>query len=129
PVRHSLDMEREGGYQESLQKGMASGNVKKIWWVHEVAPGAQYEGVLFGPDPFALYDVDDIVIRVGVGRLGIVRLERQAVPEQVRLNAATALLFDQELPEEYRLLDTIRVSKPMNVEDAAGVVSRWSVNA
>ncbi|MCL6576734.1 hypothetical protein [Kyrpidia sp.] len=127
PIRHSLDMEREGGYQESLQKGMASGNVKKIWWVHEVAPDSQYTGVLFGRDPFALYRTDHIIVRVGVGRLGIIRLEPVAVPEVVRLNAATARLFDQELEEDYRVLDTIRVSEPISIEVAAGVVSGWSV--
>ncbi len=128
PIRHTLDMEREGGYQEKLQKGMRSGNVKKFWWVHEVALGSCYEGAVYGPNPFEVARMDTLVIRVGVGRLGIVRLEQINVPEEMRLNAATARLFGQTLTEEYRILDTIRVSRAMNPVEAAEVVSTWSVS-
>jgi len=128
PVRHGLDVEREGGYPESLQKGMASGNVKKIWWVHEVAPDSQYIGVLFGPNPFTAFRSHDLIIRVGVGRLGLIRLEPETIRKDIRLNAATARLFGQKIPEEYRILDTIRVSEPMTIEVAVGVVSKWSAS-
>lgn len=126
PVRHSLDVEREGGYQESLQKNLGSGNVKKIWYVHEVAEGARYRGALFGPNPFKIHGMDEIVIRVGVGRTGMIQLRPIEPLEQVRLNAATARLFHTDVKEEYRVLDTIRVSQPISLSEAQGVVRQWA---
>lgn len=125
PVRHALDVEREGGYQESLQKNLGSGNVKKIWYVHEVAEGARYRGALFGPSPFKAHGLNEIIVRVGVGRTGMIRLRPIEPLEQVRLNAATARLFNTDVKEEYRVLDTIRVSQPMSLSEAQSVVGQW----
>ena len=125
PVRHSLDVEREGGYQESLQKNLGSGNVKKIWYVHEVAEGARYRGALFGPNPFKTYGLNEIVVRVGVGRMGMIRLRPVESLETVRLNTATARLFGTDINEEYRVLDTIRVSTPVSLPEAQSVVRQW----
>lgn len=125
PLRHSLDVEREGGYQESLQKNLGSGNVKKIWYVHEVAQGARYRGALFGPNPFKSHGLDEIIIRIGVQRMGMISLRPTKEIEKVRLNAATARLFDTDIAEEYRVLDTIRVSKPMLLSEAQGLVNQW----
>ncbi len=123
PMRHIIDVEREGGYPVAMQKAMASGLYKKTFYVHEVAPGAIYRGILYGPDPFRLDK--ELIVRVGVGRLGMVRLVRTEEVFDCRLNTATACLFGQTLPEEGRILDTIRLSRPYSPEKAAEVLSSW----
>lgn len=123
PVRHIIDVEREGGYPVKMQKAMASGLYKKTFYVHEVAPGAIYRGILYGPDPFRLDK--ELIVRVGVGRLGMVRLVQTEEVFDCRLNTATARLFGQTLPEEGRILDTIRLSRPYSPEKAAEVLSSW----
>lgn len=126
PLRRSIDVEREGGYQESLQKGMNSGNVKKTWMIHETMAGAEYDGMVFGPDPFKIAATSEILIRVGVGRTGLVSLIRGREVEDVRLNAATASLFGQRLDEDYRILATIRVSRPLSPTAAVEIMRRWT---
>lgn len=123
PVRHIIDVEREGGYAVSMQKAMGSGLFKKTFFVHEVAPGAIYHGLLYGPDPFTLDR--DIIVRVGVGRLGLLRLERVKSLPNCRLNTATALLFGQTLPDAGRILDTIRLSCPYSMTEAGEVLASW----
>lgn len=128
PVRHIIDVEREGGNHEAMQKNMGSGNFKKTFFVHEVAAGASYTGALVGPDPFARLGVDSLVVRVGVGRLGMLQLMPCKKLERVRLNAATARLFgrgNSEVEEEYRILDTIRVSVPFSLEQAKQELAAW----
>lgn len=124
PVRHIIDVEREGGYSTSMQKAMGSGLFKKTFYVHEVAPGAKYTGILRGPDPFR-WD-KDIVVRVGVGRLGLLRLKRHKELQECRLNTATAILFGQALADEARILDTIRLSRAYTLNEAAEVLASWT---
>lgn len=123
PVRHIIDVEREGGYPVAMQKFMASGLFKKTFYVYEVAPGATYQGILYGPDPFGFGK--ELILRVGVGRLGMLRLVRAEEVSDCRLNTATACLFGQTLPEEGRILDTIRLSRPYPPEEAAEVLASW----
>jgi hypothetical protein len=123
PVRHIIDVEREGGYAVSMQKAMGSGLFKKTFYVHEVAPGAKYQGLLYGPDPFAFGK--ELIVRVGVGRTGLVRLERTEEITDCHLNAATARLFGQALPEAGRILDTIRLSRPYSLREAATILASW----
>ena len=123
PVRHIIDVEREGGYSVSMQKAMGSGLYKKTFYVHEVAPGAMYQGILYGPDPFA-FD-KEIIVRVGVGRMGLLRLERAQEIADCRLNTATAILFGQTLSEDGRIVDTIRFSRPYPPAEAAEVLASW----
>lgn len=125
PVRHIIDADREGGNTEAMQGNMASGNFKKTFYVHEVAPGATYSGALFGPDPFEEMGVDNVVVRMGVGRTGMVVLQPTQVPEKVVLNTATTALFGHRLPEAYRVIDTIRPSHALSVEDAREILSSW----
>lgn len=128
-IRHTVDVEREGGYQDELQKGMGSGNYKKQFFVNEVAVGAKYTGLLYGPDPFALIQQDTFVIRVGVGKTGMLqlsRLDHQAVSEY-HLNCATAKLFQTPLREAYRILDTIRISQPLSLESSQDVLKSWLI--
>jgi len=123
PVRHIIDVEREGGYSTSMQKAMGSGLFKKTFYVHEVAPGAQYQGLLYGPDPFVFSE--ELIVRVGVGRMGLLRLERSEEIPDCRLNTATARLFGQTLPEEGRILDTIRLSRPYSPQEATDILGLW----
>lgn len=123
PIRHTIDVEREGGNTETMQANMASGNFKKTFYVNEVAPDAQYFGALWGPDPFKALGVPSLIVRMGVGRTGIVELHPTALPEKVVLNAATARLFGQIIPEAYRVLDTIRPSPPLSLDAAEKVLA------
>lgn len=123
PVRHIIDVEREGGNPVAMQKAMGSGMYKKTFYVHEVAPGARYHGVLHGPDPFHLSD--ELVVRIGVGRLGLLRLRRDADERRYHLNAATAALFGLTLSEENRILDTIRLSQQYPVGEAVEILAKW----
>jgi hypothetical protein len=123
PVRHIIDVEREGGYLTAMQKAMGSGLFKKTFYVHEVAPGAEYTGILYGPDPFR-FD-KEILVRVGVGRMGLLRLKRDKEARECRLNTATARLFGQTLADEARILDTIRLSRSYAVDEAAEILASW----
>lgn len=123
PVRHIIDTDREGGNTETMQANMASGNFKKTFYVHEVAEGAEYLGALWGPDPFEALGVSSLVVRMGVGRTGIVELRPTQVPDPVRLNAATAHLLGWPIPEAYRVIDTIRPSHPLPLVEAEAVLS------
>jgi len=127
PVRHIIDVEREGGNHENMQKNMYSGNFKKTFFVHEVGSGAEYTGLLVGPDPFAALRTDCFVIRVGVGRLGMVEITPDPAVASVSLNTATAKLFRRTLPEAYRIIDTIRVGSSMPVDEAATELQQWYV--
>jgi hypothetical protein len=127
PVRHIIDVEREGGKHENMQKNMYSGNFKKTFFVHEVESGAEYTGLLVGPDLFAVLGTDCFVIRVGVGRLGMVEITPDPAVTSVSLNTATAKLFRRTLPEAYRIIDTIRVGASMPIEDAATELQQWYV--
>ena len=108
-----------------MQKNMGSGNFKKTFFVHEVEAGAEYTGLLVGPDPFAALEADRFVIRVGVGRLGMVEITPDSAVTTVALNTATAKLFRRVLPEVYRIIGTIRVGASMSIEEAATELQRW----
>jgi hypothetical protein len=127
PVRHTIDVEREGGNHENMQKNMYSGNFKKTFFVHEVEVGAEYTGLLVGPDPFAALGTNRFVIRVGVGRLGMMEITPDRTITTVALNTATAKLFRRALPEEYRIFNTIRVGATMAIEEAAMELQKWYV--
>lgn len=125
PVRHIIDVDREGGNSVRMQKNMASGFFKKTFYVHEVAPEALYHGIIIGPDPFQMTHTDEVIIRIGVGRLGIVRLTKDKPRDNYRLNVATGRLFGCALSEESRILDTIRFSFPYSPAEAKEILSTW----
>ena len=125
PIRHTIDVVREGGNQENMQGNMGSGNFKNTFFVHEVEAGAEYRGLLVGPNPFVALGTDRFVIRVGVGRLGMLELTPDKTITTVALNTATAKLFRRVLPEEYRIIDTIRVGVAMPIAEAVAELQRW----
>ncbi len=128
PVRHVADVVREGGYTERFRRSTGSGNYKTTFLVHEVAAGSRYQGLLTGLNPFRQLGVESLIVRIGVGRLGMLELTANKTVEVVRLNAATARLFErneEQVKEEYRVLDTIRVSVPFSLQDAERELAAW----
>ena len=87
PIRHTIDIVREGGNQENMQKSVRSGNFKNTFFVHEVEAGAKYTGLLVGPNPFTILGTDRFVIRVGIGRLGMLELTPDKTITTVALNS------------------------------------------
>jgi len=126
PIARRLNLEEEGGFQKKLRDVVSKGNLKQFWSIQEVPPQVEFRGALFGPDPFDGVGAEEIVIRVGLHRNGMVLLERDQTVDGVRLNASTAMLFEQELAVERFLLYGLQLTKPMPLEDAADEVSRWN---
>ncbi len=124
PVRHIIDTDREGGNTETMQSNMASGNFKKTFYVHEVAPDAVYFGALYGPEFFTA-GMQEVVVRMGVGRTGMVQLQQISAPDTVVLNTATTALFGASVPAAYRVVDTIRPSHPLSRSQAQTLLSTW----
>ncbi|WP_295541163.1 hypothetical protein [uncultured Thiohalocapsa sp.] len=126
PIARRLNLEEEGGFQKKLRDVVSKGNLKQFWSIQEVPPAVEFRGALFGPDPFEVVGAEEIVIRVGLHRNGMVKLERDEAVDRVRLNAATAMLFGQELAVERFLLYGLQLTKPMPLKDAAEEVRRWN---
>ncbi|MEN8219538.1 MAG: hypothetical protein ABFS56_24945 [Pseudomonadota bacterium] len=125
PVRHTIDVAREAGYHEKMQKNMGSGNFKGTFFVHEVAVGASYEGILLGPDPFKILKSKKFIVRVGVAKQGMLEISPHKLVKTVRLNTATAKLFKRDLKEAYRIIDTIRVSQALSQNEATEELKLW----
>lgn len=128
PLRRTVDMDKEGGRSARMQKNMSSGFYKNQFFTHSVRPGAKYYGLLVGPDPFNLAETDELVVRVGVGRAGMVKLTRSSQQKPVQLNAATARLFARPVEAEYRILDTIQPSRLYDIAEAVKELSEWLLN-
>ncbi|MEA3278395.1 MAG: hypothetical protein U9Q81_24490 [Pseudomonadota bacterium] len=126
PLARRLNLEEEGGFQKKLRDVAYKGNMKQFWTTQEVPPGVIFSGAIFGCDPFAETGQDTLVIRIGLHRNGMVRLTRDAGIDRVRLNAATAALFERELPVERFLLYGLQLTPAMSLADAGEEVARWS---
>lgn len=125
PLARRRNLEEEGGFPPKLRDVTYKGNLKQFWTTQEVPPGVCFRGALFGPDPFALAGEAQLVIRIGLHRNGMLRLRPEAV-DKVRLNAATAALFERELPVARFLLYGLQLTAPMDLATAAGEVARWN---
>lgn len=130
PLVRRLNLSDEGGLKQKLYAVTSKGNLKDFFTTQEVPPGILFNGALFGFDPFEFTGLDDIVIRVGLHRNGMVRLtradQRPGDDEvQVRLNAATAHLFERELPVDRYLLHGIQLTPKMILKDALAEVLQW----
>ena len=126
PLARRLNLEEEGGYRKKLRDVTYKGNMKQYWTTQEVPPGAVFRGALFGVDPFAVSGRDAIVIRVGLHRNGMVKLERDTDVEQVRLNASTAALFERELQVERFLLHGLQLTPKMSLSQAGIETAQWN---
>jgi hypothetical protein len=125
PLARRLNLEEECGLPKKLQDAVAKGNMKQFWTIQEVPPGQKFRGALFGLDPFAETGRETLVIRIGLHRNGMLRLQRAADSAPVRLNAATAALFGRELPVERFLLYGLQLTPWMPPAEAAGEVAQW----
>ena len=126
PLARRLNLDEEGGYQKKLRDVTYKGNMKQYWTTQEVPPGAFFRGAVFGVDPFKETGQDAVVIRIGLHRNGMVKLSRDTEINRVRLNAATAALFERELSVERFLLYGLQLTAPMPLAEASEEVARWS---
>ena len=125
PLIRRLNLTEEAGYKEKIQNVTKKGNLKDYFMTQEVPPGIVFTGAVFGYDPFVKSGQDELVIRIGLHRNGLVRLQKTEV-ESVRLNASTAALFGQELNVERYLLYGLQLTGFMPVKEAMQTVKSWS---
>lgn len=130
PLARRLNLDGEAGLQKKIQDVAKKGNLKDFFYTQEVPPGQVFRGAIFGFDgfdPFEESGREELVIRIGLHRGGMVRLRREehkAVPS-VRLNAATASLFGRELPVDRYCLYEIQLTPHMDMKSAGEEVNRW----
>jgi hypothetical protein len=128
PLARRSDLGVEGGYPEKVRRAAASGNFKEYFTIQEVPPGQVFQGAVFGEDPFARAGgVKDFAVRVGSNRTGMLKIERDDSVTQVRLNAATALLFGRSLPVERYVLHELQLTAAFkDLDTAAREVETWT---
>ncbi len=129
PLIRRLNLDAEAGYKEKIDNVARKGNLKTFFSTQEVPQGQTFTGLLFGWDdfdPFAHYGRDHFVIRIGLHRNGMVRLEKTEVP-QVCLNVSTAALFGRgaSLSVGRYLLHNLQLTPPMPPEMAGKEVATW----
>lgn len=129
PLVRRLNLDAEAGLKEKIQNVAKKGNLKDFFYTQEVPPGQEFRGALFGFDPFEATGENTLVIRVGLHRNGMVKLERDDSVTRVRLNASTAALFGRELPVERYCLHTLQLTGWLNLAEAAGEVRGWQPEA
>lgn len=139
PVTRRLNLDAEAGMQAKVASVAKRGNLKDFFYTQEVPPGQTFTGAIFGLDGFDPFEEarkqdplmektgkNELVIRIGLHRNGMVRLTRsedQTAP--VRLNAATAALFCRELPVDRYCLHSLQLTPEMDLEAAAAEVLGW----
>ncbi|MDY6994034.1 MAG: hypothetical protein SVR94_15715 [Pseudomonadota bacterium] len=131
PLIRRLNLDGEAGFKRKIQDIAKKGNLKDFYQIQEIPQGQVFTGALFGFDPFAYaqeivkQQVDKLTLRVGLHRNGMVLLERCKEVKQVRLNVATAALFERTLPVERYCLYGLQLSRIYTLEDAAVEVEQW----
>lgn len=126
PLVRRLSLDAEAGYPKKVQDVAKKGNLKEYFLTQEVPPGQVFRGAVFGLDPFRNTGEEALVIRVGLHRAGMVKLERDRSVDRVRLNAATAHLFGRELTVERYCLYNIQLTPWLPLAEAAEEVRQWS---
>ncbi|SDY33698.1 hypothetical protein SAMN05421644_15110 [Allochromatium warmingii] len=126
PLARRLNLEEEGGFPKKLRDVANKGNLKQFWTTQEVPPASVFRGALFGIDPFAETGLDAFVIRVGLHRNGMVKLERDDQIRTVRLNAWTAMLFERTLSVQRFLIYPLQLTASMPLDEAAQEVAQWN---
>ncbi len=126
-----LNLDAEAGLKEKVQNVAKRGNLKDYFLVQEVPPDQTFYGAVFGLNPFKETGQDQLVVRIGLHRNGMVKLvppdpDHSDCPDTVRLNAATAALFGRELPVERYLLHGLQLTPSMPVDQAAAEVATWN---
>jgi hypothetical protein len=129
PLVRRLNVDTEGGFPKSLQETVNKGNLATFFLTQEAPPGVEFSGVIFGLDgfdPFKMAGLDELVIRIGLHRNGMVRLKAVKEVREVFLNAATARLFQQELPVARYLLHELQLTPGLSRDEAEAYVSQWN---
>lgn len=128
PLGRRLNLDGEGGYQKRIMDATSSGNLKTWFYIQEVPQDVVYEGAFFGPNPFELAGVEQLILRTGRHLSGLLRVEPSSSSGGIRLNAWTADLFGDatdDLEIDYFALQDIQVTIEMRQEEAAARVARW----
>lgn len=128
PLTRRLNLDAEGGYPQKIQGVAKRGNLKDFFHTQEVPPDQIFRGIVFGLkgfDPFSQAGTEELVIRVGLHRSGMILLKKTDEMPAVRLNASTAVLFKRELPVERYCLHSLQLSPLMDSEAAAEEVAHW----
>ncbi len=129
PLARRSGLGEEGGYPDKVRRSANSGNFKEYFLIQEVPSGQVFRGALFGPSPFdhdAVSGKSGIVVRIGSNRTGMVLIERDPTTSKVRLNAATALLFDRHLGVARYLHYETQITALMGLAEAAAEVATWN---
>lgn len=125
PLTRRLNLEEEAGFRKRHYDVTSKGNFKTYFSTQEVPAGITYHGAVFGFDPFEATGCQELVLRIGLHRNGMLRLTPAKV-EHVQLNAATAHLFGRELSVERYLLYGIQLSPLMSCQAALSEVQQWN---
>ena len=126
PIVRRCNLYDEGGYSGNVQKNTSSGNFKDFFYIQEVNVGSEYNGcIVSNINPFELAETDNICIRIGNGRKGIVSLSIDNSIENVYLNSHTGLLFDRKLELDEYILYNMQSSNQMNLNDAHKELKEW----
>ena len=120
-----MNLDEDGGYKRKIQDIAKKGNLGVFHQVQEVPDGQVFYGAIFGFNPFVYAKQDKLVIRVGLHRNGMILLEKDANVNQVRLNAATAALFQRDLSVERYCLHGLQLSPWYSLDDAVDEVVKW----
>ncbi len=134
PLARRLNLDAEGGLPASIHRAVTSGNIKNYFHIQEVAVGSTFRGVFLHSDPLALTEkaygekLDRLVVRLGLGRVGVGLLERCAEVPEIRLNLHTAQLFDPDVSAkaEADRLYNIRPTLPLEPGEALRITATWS---
>lgn len=124
PLVRRLNLDAEAGIKAKVASVAKRGNLKDFYTIQEVPPGVRFQGAVFGFDPFAETGREQLVVRIGLHRNGMLLLRRKEV-SSVRLNAATAGLFGCTLPVQRYLLQGLQLTAPMAIDAALAEVSQW----
>lgn len=130
PVLRRLNLGTEGGYGETLRSVIKRGNLATFFQTQEVPPGQQFYGAIFGFDPFKYADREELVIRIGLHRNGMVLLKKARVDvDTVCLNAATAALFGRALPVKRYCLHSLQLTPTYSLTAAGKEMQQWEWTA
>lgn len=126
PLIRRLNLDAEAGLKEKVANVAKRGNLKDYFLTQEAPPGQIFKGALFGFDPFVATGQQELVIRIGLHRSGMVKLEPDPLIQTVQLNAATAALFGRELPVARYCLYGLQLTPPMPLDEAVEEVMQWN---
>jgi len=127
PLTRRLNLDAEAGLQKKTQDVAKKGNLKDFFRIQEVPQDQIFRGAIFGLDgfdPFEYASLEELVIRVGLHRNGMILLEKTG-EHSLCLNVSTAALFKRELPMERYCLHGLQLSPLFDMEDAAEEVTQW----